>query len=59
MRRMTRLSASSDIKDNEGGMTCRARMGEESPDRKGHPAVESTGGSNLTDAVTENYRPQG
>ncbi len=40
-------------------MTCRARMGEESPDRKGHPAVESTGGSNLTDAVTENYRPQG
>ena len=32
---------------------------EESPDRKGHPAAESAGRSNLRQAVTENYRPQG
>lgn len=58
MHRMTRPRENS-ATNNEGGMTCRALMGEESPDRKGHPAVESTGGSNLTDAVTENYRPAG
>ena len=38
-------------------MTCRALRGEESPDRKGHLAVESTDGSNLMDAVTENKPP--
>ena len=40
-------------------MTCRGRLrsAEESPDRKGHPAVESTDGSNLMDAVTENKPP--
>ena len=31
---------------------------EESPDRKGHPAVESTDGSNLMDTVTENKPPE-
>ena len=30
--------------------------GEESPDREGHPAVESTDGSNLIWPVTENNR---
>lgn len=30
--------------------------GEESPDRIGRPAGESSDGSNLMDAVTENYR---
>ena len=30
---------------------------EESPDWKGHPAVESTDGSNLMNAVTENRPP--
>ena len=40
-------------------MTCRGRLrsAEESPDRKGHPAVESTDGSNLMNAVTENKPP--
>ena len=38
-------------------MTCRWVSPEESPDRKGHPAVESTDGSNLMDAVTENKPP--
>ena len=40
-------------------MTCRGRLrsAEDSPDRKGHPAVESTDGSNLMDAVTENRPP--
>ena len=32
---------------------------EESPDRKRHPAAESADGSNLLEAVTENYRPKG
>jgi len=31
---------------------------EESPDWKGHPAVESTDGSNLMNAVTENRPPE-
>ena len=39
-------------------MTCRALRGEESPDWAGHPAVESTDGSNLMDAVTENKPPE-
>ena len=40
-------------------MTCRGRLepAEESPDWKGRPAVESTDGSNLMDAVTENKPP--
>ena len=38
-------------------MTCRALRGEESPDWAGHPAVESTDGSNLMNAVTENRPP--
>ena len=39
-------------------MTCRWRFAlEESPDWKGHPAVESTDGSNLMNAVTENKPP--
>ena len=29
---------------------------EESPDRKGHPPAESADGSNLMQAVAENYR---
>ena len=32
-------------------------VSEESPDWKGHPAVESTDGSNLMNAVTENKPP--
>ena len=32
--------------------------GEESPDWQGHPAVESTDGSNLMNAVTENKPPE-
>lgn len=37
-------------------MTCRGSNAEESPDRKGHPAVESTGGGNFGLGVTEKYR---
>ncbi len=42
-------------------MTCRGRQmpAEESPDWKGRPAVESTDGSNLMNAVTENKPPKG
>ena len=56
---MTLSSASSAINKISGGMTCRGwlRSAEESPDRKGRPAVESTDGSNLMDAVTENKPP--
>ena len=36
----------------------RQETAEESPDWKGHPAVESTDGSNLMDAVTENKPPE-
>ena len=41
-------------------MTCRGRLkpAEESPDWKGRPAVESTDGSNLMNAVTENKPPE-
>ena len=35
---------------------CRALKGEESPERKGHPAVESTDGGNFMTVVTENNR---
>ena len=38
-------------------MTCRAFRGEESPDWAEYPAVESTDGSNLMNAVTENRPP--
>ena len=44
------------LHNNKGKAICRGREAEESPDRGGHPAVESTGGSNLTDAITENNR---
>jgi len=37
-----------------GGIFCRGRKAEESPGRKGHPAAEIAGGSNLSEAVTEN-----
>ena len=40
----------------EGGAICRGRKAEESPDRTGHPAAESAGGSNFTQVVTENNR---
>ena len=39
-------------------MTCRALRGEESPDWRERPAVESTDGSNLMNAVTENKPPE-
>ena len=45
-----------------GGTFCRAPATgrEESPDRAGHPAVESADGSNLMRGVTENNRrPKG
>ena len=39
-------------------MSSDAAASEESPDWKGHPAVESTDGSNLMDAVSENKPPE-
>lgn len=39
-----------------GGTFHRGSNAEESPDKAGHPAAESAGGSNLTRAVTENNR---
>ncbi len=41
----------------KGRTICRGREAEESPDRKGHPAVESTGGGNFRQGVTEKNRP--
>ena len=58
---MTDSSASSDTNKGRlvlGSLTCRCLYDRGKSGQGGQPAAESAGGSNLTDAVTENRPPE-
>ena len=58
MKRSSVSSATdSSLKNRWDASVAEASVSEESPDWIGHPAVESTDGSNFMNAVTENKPP--